>query len=67
MDFGIFGIQILEHFILGGLSYSTLLSSVALGKNVKGHLCLWREDSLKEKYKTKYFKIIFYLIFRVYK
>ena len=33
----------------------------------KGHLCLWREDSLKEKYNTKYFKITFYLIFRVYK
>ena len=31
----------------------------------KGHLCLWREDSLKEKYNTKYFKIIFYLIFCV--
>ena len=35
--------------------------------SLKGHLCLWREDSLKEKYNTKYFKIIFYLIFRVYK
>ena len=23
----------------------------------KGHLCLWREDSLKEKYNTKYYKI----------
>ena len=33
----------------------------------KGHLCLWREDSLKEKYNTKYFKIIFYVIFRVCK
>ena len=28
-------------------------------KTDKGHLCLWREDSLKEKYNTKYFKIIF--------
>ena len=41
--------------------------SVTLKMNLKGHLCLWREDSLKEKYNTKYFKIIFYLIFRVCK
>ena len=26
----------------------------------KGHLCLWREDSLKEKYNTKYYKTYFY-------
>ena len=31
----------------------------------KGHLCLWREDSLKKKYNTKYYKIHFYLFFRV--
>ena len=31
--------------------------------HIKGHLCLRREDSLKEKYNTKYFKINFYLIF----
>ena len=33
----------------------------------QGHLCLWREGALKEKYNTKYFKINFYLIFRVCK
>ena len=33
----------------------------------KGHLCLWREDSLKEKYNTKYYKIYFYVIFRACK
>ena len=26
----------------------------------KGHLCLWREDSLKNKYNIKYYKIYFY-------
>ena len=33
----------------------------------KGHLCLWREDSLKDKCNTKHFKINFYLIFSVCK
>ena len=32
-----------------------------------GHLCLWREDSIKEKYNTKYYKIYFYVIFRACK
>ena len=35
--------------------------------NIEGHLCLWREDSLKEKYSTKYYKIYFYVIFRACK
>ena len=26
---------------------------------IQGQLCLWREDSLKEKYNIKYFKINF--------
>ena len=39
------------------------LSSQAM---LKGHLCLWREDFPK-KYNTKYYKIYFYLIFRVCK
>ena len=26
----------------------------------KGHLCLWREDSLKNKYNIKFYKIYFY-------
>ena len=34
---------------------------------MKGHLFLWWEDSLKEKYNTKYYKIYFYLIFHVIK
>ena len=33
----------------------------------KGDLCLWLEDSLKEKYNTKYYKIYFYVIFRACK
>ena len=33
----------------------------------KGHLCLWQENSLKEKYNTKFDKIYFCLIFRVCK
>ena len=33
----------------------------------KGHLCLWREDSLKDKCNTKHFKINFYFIFSVCK
>ena len=34
---------------------------------IKGHLCLWREDSLKEKCNTKFYKIYFYAIFRACK
>ena len=30
-----------------------------LARVLKGHLCLWREDSLKEKYNTKYYKTYF--------
>ena len=33
----------------------------------EGHLCLRREDSLKEKHNTKYYTIYFSLIFRVCK
>ena len=34
---------------------------------IKGHLCLCREDSLKEKYNTEYYKTYFYVIFRACK
>ena len=37
------------------------------GGNLKGDLCLRREDSLKEKYNTKYYNIYFYVIFRACK
>ena len=33
----------------------------------EGHLCSRREDSLKEKYNTKFYKIYFYVIFRACK
>ena len=50
-----------------GFNYATSDQSdkIFLLPSNKGHLCLWREDSLKEKYNTKYFKITFYL-FSVY-
>ena len=44
-----------------------LLTRSMLIKMYKGHLCLWREDSLKEKCNTKYYKIYFYAIFRACK
>ena len=48
-----------KHFI----EVSKIMSKYHL-KIIKGHLCLWREDSQKEKYNTKYYKIYFYVIFR---
>ena len=43
------------------------ISSQGIRSFFQGHLCLWRKDSLNEKYNTKYYKIYFYLIFRACK
>ena len=44
-----------------------IVLDVVLNWISEGHLCVWRKDSLKEKYKFKYYKIYVYLIFRVCK
>ena len=48
-------------------TFSNTCNSNVVSQPAQGHLCLWREDSLKEKYNTKYYKIYFYLIFRACK
>ena len=41
--------------------FETCMPYLMHARVLKGHLCLWWEDSLKEKYNTKYYKIYFYL------